>query len=95
MQRSREIAYLSQHALVLLHDRVLKLDCRRLDDLLLLFLLVVLGGFGKSSLSTSLSVSLESRFDDSFDQVIGSEDLSGLGILDHPVGESEDRARRI
>lgn len=87
-------ADLSQKTLIFLHRSILELDSSRLDDLLLFLLLVVIGSFGNSGLSTGFPVSLQSSLEDGLDQVVRSENLAGFSILDHPVGEPEAKQLR-
>jgi hypothetical protein len=85
--------YLGEGRFILCNDLILELDSLTLDGLLLLFLLVIILLLLDLLLDTSsLLVSLQPSFEDSLYQVISSEDLVSLDVLDHPICEFVDVA---
>lgn len=93
------IVNLSEHLFVLLDDGVFQLDSLGLDlflfalgsSLLLLFCELL----GLFVLATSHFVTLESGFQGGFDEVVSSEDVAGLEVLDHVVAEFIDMSRGL
>lgn len=80
---------LSEHVLDICNHSIVQLDCCRLD-LLLLGLRLLFGIHGYRSHTARLLVSLEACLEDSFDEVIRAEDVSGLLVVAHPVCELVD-----
>ena len=83
---------LGQNLLVLLSNSIIKLHSLDLTLDLLLLALGVLGLLLDRGDLTRLFVTLETVLEDVFDKVVGSEDVTGLWVLAHPVGESIDVA---
>ena len=81
-----EVVDLGEALLVLLHESIVKFDSLGLT-LGLLLLLGLLLGIDLNLMSARFLVTLQARLEHLLDQVVGTEDLAGLGVLAHPVGE--------
>lgn len=91
---ARVVVDLGERRLVLLDHLVVELDGDRLDLLLLLLLGRVLDLLDLGD-AARLLVALEAGLEDALDEVVGAVDLVRLRVLDHPVGELVDVARRL
>ena len=87
------MAHLRQDGLVLAHGIVWELNRGGLRDLLLLLLLVLLLWLGDQA--PRLSVAREAGLEDAFDQVICTQHVTGLRVLDHPIRKAGNMTRRL
>ena len=74
-------------------DRLVRQLHRDALDFFLLLFVVLLDLLCR--LAPCLAIAREPRLEDALDEVIRTEDIPRLGILDHPVGEPCDVARRL
>ena len=87
---------LGKGRLVLCDSRVSQLDSLTLDRLLLFLLLVIpLVNLDLLLDTPSLFITLQPSFEDTFDNVIRTEDFPSLNIFYHPVGKLVDVARGL
>ena len=87
------MAHLRQDGLVLAHGIVWELNRGGLRDLLLLLLLVLLLWLGDQA--PRLPVAREAGLEDAFDQVICTQHVTGLRVLDHPIRKAGNMTRRL
>ena len=84
--------HLRQYDLVFFHGIVWQLNRGSLHRLLFLLLPVLLR---LGDQAPGLLVACEPGLEDAFDQVIRAQNVTGLRVLDHPICESGNVARRF
>ena len=92
-ERGGHMTHLRQNALVLVHGIVWQLNSGGLRSLFLFLLFVLLLWLGDQA--PRLLVAREAGLEDPFDQVICTQDVTGLRILHHPIRKAGNVARRL
>jgi hypothetical protein len=87
------MTHLRQNCLVFVHGIVWQLNSGGLRNLFLFLLFILLLWLGDQA--PRLLVAREASLEDAFDQVICTQDVTGLRILDHPIRKSGNMARRL